>query len=249
MKDYFKDLADGSYNMSPIAVVRSPFKNKYGVPKQPVLGGSIKGSIEFRNDPDLLTAIKELEGFSHLWVVFVFHAHGGKNWKPSIRPPRLGGRQKVGVLSSRSPHRPNPIGISVVKIEEFKILDDRNFDIIISGMDLVDGTPVLDIKPYLPYTDSFSDASTGWASAENKIYAVKFSEQALQFLQGLENADDIHQLIEQILELDPRPAYQQRENPIGDKASEGLAYGMKISDFEVKYSLQSDGILVTDISS
>jgi tRNA-Thr(GGU) m(6)t(6)A37 methyltransferase TsaA len=256
--DYFSTLIKNSlsggskqsltYCFDPIGFVESPFKDKYGVPRQPQLASSAKGKIKFRNDPDLVTALKTLEQFSHLWVIFVFHDHGGKNWKPSIRPPRLGGRTKVGVLSSRSPHRPNPIGISPVKIESLNIEADGGAEILISGLDLIDGTPVLDIKPYIPYADSIPSAHAGWAADDIKKYPVSFSDEAKSFLLSLnEQYDEFLNLMIQVLEIDPRPAYQKRGAPIDQSGSEEQTYGIEISGFEVKYSIKEGGILVTKI--
>lgn len=233
--------------MTPIAFVESPFKDKYGVPRQPILADNVQGKIKFVKDPDLKTAIKLIEGYSHLWVVFVFHSHGGKNWKPSIRPPKLGGRKKVGVLASRSPHRPNPIGISVVKIEGIDFKDDGSFDILISGIDLVDGTPVLDVKPYLPYTDAVPQAHVGWSSGEIRKYSVEFSEGVLEFLAAAAAGSNLKEIIKQILEIDPRPAYQQREKPVDSLETQGLLYGIEISNHEVKYKIENKGFLVVDI--
>lgn len=247
MKTYFKGPKNGPYQMTPIAFVESPFKDKYGVPRQPILADNVQGKIKFVKDPDLVTAIKMLEGYSHLWVVFIFHSHGGKNWKPSIRPPKLGGRKKVGVLASRSPHRPNPIGISVVKIEEIISKDKDSLEILISGIDLVDGTPVLDVKPYLPYTDALPDAHVGWSSGEIKKHPVQFSKAAIDFIHTLKSQSKIQESIKQILEIDPRPAYQQREKPIDEKKTQGLSYGIEIAGYEVKYRIQDFGIYVFDI--
>lgn len=233
--------------MTPIAFVESPFKDKYGVPRQPILADNVQGKIKFAKDPDLKTAIKMLEGYSHLWVVFVFHSHGGKNWKPSIRPPKLGGRKKVGVLASRSPHRPNPIGISVVKIEGVEFKDDGTFDILISGIDLVDGTPVLDVKPYLPYTDAIPEAKVGWSSGEIKKYPVEFSKESLQTLAASKDSIKLQEAFRQVLQIDPRPAYQQREKPIDDEKTQGSNYGIEIAGYEIKYCIKNHGIFVVDI--
>lgn len=237
-----------TYCFDPIGYVESPFKDKYGVPRQPQLASSAKGKIKLKNDPDLMTALKTLEQFSHLWVVFVFHEHGGKKWKPSIRPPRLGGRTKVGVLSSRSPHRPNPIGLSVVKIENINVSAENGAEIAISGLDLIDGTPVLDLKPYIPYADAIVDAEAGWASGEIKKYPVLFSEEAKGFIASVrETKPHFEELVTQILEIDPRPAYQKREFPVDQPHTQGQQYGIEIDDLEVKYSIAEGTFLVTTI--
>lgn len=169
-----------NYVFRPIGFVRSPFRKKHGVPRQSVMASQVKGEIWLDPEfPDLgLNALRRIEGFSHLWIVFVFHEHGGKKWKPSIRPPRLGGREKVGVLASRSPHRPNPIGISAVEFHGVKEQDGKII-LKVAGLDLLDGTPVLDIKPYLPYADSIPEASAGWASEEIPTFPVRWEKEAL----------------------------------------------------------------------
>ncbi len=238
-----------AYGFEPIGFVRSPFKDKYGVPRQPSLAIAAKGTIQFRNDPDLVTALKSVESFTHLWVIFVFHEHGGKNWKPSIRPPRLGGREKVGVLASRSPHRPNPIGISVVKIDKINLEAHGGPQIEISGIDVVDGTPVLDVKPYIPYADAFPEASSGWAHEDIKKYPVLLSEDSqIALLQIQAHKPEFEMVMRQMLEIDPRPAYQQREHPIGDASTTGRRYGIKIMGVEVKYEMGEDCIRVLSLS-
>ena len=154
-----------------IGFVETCFKEKFGIPRQPGLVNEARGIIRLRNEDDYRTAIRTLEGFSHVWVVFVFHEHGSKNWKPSIRPPRLGGAKKVGVLASRSPHRPNPIGLSALEIEKIVIDAPQGPEIHVRGVDLLDGTPVLDIKPYLPYADSIPKARLRMGRARHRSNA------------------------------------------------------------------------------
>lgn len=230
---------DVAYCFEPIAFVRSPFSGKFGVPRQPSLVQSAKGLIKFKNDPDIKTALKAMEQFTHLWVVFVFHAHGGRNWKPSIRPPRLGGRQKVGVLASRSPHRPNPLGLSVVGIEKVDLDAVDGPEISIAGLDLLDGTPVLDVKPYIPYADHIPGAKGGWAEAPIEKVEVLLTAEAQC---ALKSVQEIHPefaiLMMDLLQIDPRPAHQKRQFPVGAAQSEGLHYGIEIAGVEVKYQIQ-----------
>lgn len=239
----------GSFEFEAIAKVESPFKERYGVPRQPGLAANAIGKIKFKNDPDLKTALKSLEQFSHIWIVFVFHAHGGNKWKPSIRPPRLGGRTKVGVLASRSPHRPNPVGISAVELREVNLDAAGGPELVVGGIDLLDGTPVLDIKPYIPYADAIEFASAGWASEEIQRHEVLFSPEAERSLVELagDHHEDTRALIEQILELDPRPAYQKRDEPAQNPQVWGKIFGMLIGGFEVKYCFSNGGLLVKAI--
>lgn len=245
--EYSKALG-GHYQFTPIAFVQSPFKDKYGVPRQPSLAHGVQGIIKFQPDPDLITALRSLKDFTHLWVIFVFHQHGGKNWKPSVRPPRLGGRTKVGVLASRSPHRPNPIGMSVVKIENLDLEVQGGAEIRISGLDLLDGTPVLDIKPYIPYADAVPTASSGWAEEAIKTHIVTLSEQAQLFIHQMgDQRVGFQNTLQQVLEIDPRPAYQQRQNPVSSPESQGLRYGIEIMGFEVQYQIVQQGFHVHEI--
>lgn len=248
-------IVPSSYTFEPIAFMQSPFKDRYGVPRQPGLAQNAMGRIHFKKNADLKTALKTIDQFSHLWVIFVFHNHGGQKWKPSIRPPRLDGRTKVGVLASRSPHRPNPIGISVVAIQKV-ILDHEEGPIIeVKGVDLLDGTPILDIKPYLSYADSIPQANAGWAQDEIQRLAIAFSESAQSFLLSIEKSKsrasniNLRSLIIEILEIDPRPAYLKRKEPVADPTFWNKAYGIEISEHEVKYTFNKSGILVLSIDN
>jgi tRNA-Thr(GGU) m(6)t(6)A37 methyltransferase TsaA len=210
------------------------------VPRQPGLASGARGSIQFISDPDIKTALRRIEEFSHLWIIFVFHDHGGNKWKPSIRPPRLGGSEKVGVLASRSPHRPNPIGISAVKIEKVDLDAKGGPEIFVSGLDLIDGTPVLDIKPYIPYADSIADATAGWASGEIKRHPVQVSDEAESEFLKLDPKGDqqLRKLALEILELDPRPAFQKSQFPPEDPNSWGRRYGFDVLGTDIKYEIR-----------
>ena len=239
----------GSFEFAPIGVVRTPFKDKFGIPRQPGLVSQAKGIIKISDDPDLKTALRSLEEFSHLWIVFVFHEHGGRNWKPSIRPPRLGGNRKVGVLASRSPHRPNPIGLSAVILERVDFDAEGGPEIHVAGVDLLDETPVLDIKPYIPYADSIPEANAGWASEEIPRYPVKFTHEveALILKADPKGEQGLRRLIIEVLELDPRPAYQKRQLPVGDPKSVGLKFGFDLLGHDVKYEVREDHFLVHNL--
>ncbi|RYE65209.1 MAG: tRNA (N6-threonylcarbamoyladenosine(37)-N6)-methyltransferase TrmO [Rhizobiaceae bacterium] len=189
------------FTFSAIGVVHTPFREKFGIPRQPGLVSAAKGVIKVLDKPDLKTALRSLEEFSHLWIVFVFHEHGGKSWKPSIRPPRLGGSKKVGVLASRSPHRPNPIGLSAVSIERIDLEATGGPEIHVSGVDLLDGTPVLDLKPYIPYADSLPAANAGWASEPIERVTLAYTPEARTTLRKLARPD-LEAMITEVLELD-----------------------------------------------
>lgn len=201
-----------TFSFRPIGVVESPFKEKFGTPRQPGLVSESRGSVLLRDDlnPDSLDGLAD---YSHVWVVFVFHENqsvreGRETVKTKVHPPRLGGKA-VGVFATRSPHRPNAIGLSLVAIE--KIEGRRVF---INGLDLIDGTPVLDLKPYLPSIESIPSAFEGWSGPLNsKSVKVEWSEEALRQLDSIANGassgpgskTDLRAAIEKILELDPRP--------------------------------------------
>lgn len=242
------------WSFEPIGIARTVFKEKFGIPRQPGLVGGATGVIKFRDDEELRLALRELEGFSHLWVIFVFHEHGAQKWKPGIRPPRLGGARKVGVLASRSPHRPNPIGLSVVKLERVERDAPGGAEIHVSGVDLLDGTPVLDLKPYLPYADIVPDATSGWAGEEIQRTPVAWTEKAREDLAEVtaQSAQDprydaFESLITQVLEIDPRPAFQKRRMPPGSPEAEGRRFGIAVLDHDVKWEIREGRFLVTAI--
>ncbi len=245
-----KSTWGAKFEFDAIGVVRTPFADKYGTPRQPGLAANALGLIKLADDPDLRTALRSLSEFSHLWIVFVFHQHGGRNWKPSIRPPRLGGNRKVGVLSSRSPHRPNPIGLSAVKIEKIDVDAAGGAEIHVSGVDLLDGTPVLDIKPYIPYADSIPNANAGWADQAIVRACLSFSMEAGATLNELRMREPgFEGLLTDILALDPRPAFQKREVSLEDPKSEGASFGIKIGEHEIKYEIGAGGFLILQILS
>lgn len=236
-----------SISFSPIGYVKSPYKEKFAIPRQPGIVQHACGSILLNgeltnNTNELANLVKGLEAFSHIWVIFLFHETMVKNWKPLVRPPRLGGNDKVGVLATRSTFRPNPIGMSVVKLEEV-VTHKHEVRINISGLDLLDNTPVLDIKPYLPYADSLNDAQSTLApNAPNANLSVSFSEQAISKLDNYKSAPpQLKNFIEEVLAQDPRPAYKQTKDD--DKQ-----YGIRLYDFNILWCMKSmTSIEVLDI--
>jgi len=228
------------FSFEPIGFIHSPFKQKFGIPRQSGLVPEIKATLELvapYNNPD---AVVELEGYSHIWLQFVFHQAIRKQWQPKVRPPRLGGNRSVGVFASRAPFRPNPIGLSVVKLEQV-IAEGDGVVLDLSGVDLVDGTPVLDIKPYIPYVESIPDAVAGFAPTPPEArLAVHFSKQAESQLAAREDGDDLRQLIIRVLELDPRPAYAEED---------GRIYGFQLYDFDLRWQMDGDEILVIELAT
>ncbi len=228
------------YAFQTIATVHSCFTDKFGIPRQPGLVAS-EAQIEIAPEFADETAFRQLQTFSHLWVIFVFHGLKDYQWKPSVRPPRLGGNQRIGVFASRSMFRPNPVGLSVVKLER---IEKKQSSIIlhVSGADLLDGTPVLDIKPYVPYADAIVDAEAGYAGIKpGKKFKVQFSQAAKkQLFDCLQAYPHFETILTQVLELDPRPAYQERKTSRHE-------YVMQLYDYDIHWQVEAEQVLVTQI--
>jgi tRNA-Thr(GGU) m(6)t(6)A37 methyltransferase TsaA len=194
------------FHFAPIGVVRSCFREKFGIPRQPGLASAARATLELLPPYNQPAAVRGLEGFSHLWLVFAFHGIPAGRWQPTVRPPRLGGNRRLGVFATRSTFRPNPIGLSAVKLE--RIATDHGKVVLhLAGVDVLDGTPVLDIKPYLPYADCIPTATGGFATeVPPSGLAVEFSPAAAAFCAALPVGDP-RELITQLLRQDPRPAY------------------------------------------
>ena len=196
------------FSVEPIGVVHSCFKDKFGVPRQPGLVSVADGWLELLAPYNRAEAFSGLQDFTHIWVTFVFHHCLDQSARLSVRPPRLGGNRKVGVFASRATHRPNPIGISVAELVGVE-QEKKGIRLKIRGLDLVDGTPVLDIKPYVPYSDSIPEARADYAQqAPISSFDVLFlAEAELQCEQHSQRWPELRQLIVEVLALDPRPAY------------------------------------------
>lgn len=228
-------------HMTPIGFIRSPYKQKFAIPRQPGLVPAAQGEIVFTEEFADANCLREIEQFSHLWLLFHFHETAGKGWSPTVQPPRLGGRERVGVFASRSTFRPNGIGMSVVTNLGWK---QHSGELIlrVGGMDLLDNTPIIDIKPYLPYADSVADATGGYAqAAPGDAFPVVFSAEAEAALDALAvEYADLRQLVTAILAQDPRPAWRQR-NP-DDKQ-----YGMTLYDLNIKWRVGPEQIVVARV--
>lgn len=221
-----------SKQISPIAYIRTDFKEKFGIPRQSGRSPKSIGEIVFLPQYSVKEAFREIESFSHLWLIFDFSAIDKKEWSPLIRPPRLGGNKKVGVFASRSPFRPNNLGLSVVKLEKVNYTE-KGVSLTVSGVDLLDGTPIYDVKPYIPSADCKEDALGGYADGV-KDYKVEVS-----FPDELKKqipADKIDALIE-CLSDDPRPSYQ----------TDSREYGMNFADKNVKFIVDGGVLTVIDI--
>lgn len=222
--------------MKMIGRIHTDFVTKFGVPRQsglvPELMGKIVLEPEYRN-PD---AFRGLEEFSHLWLVWEFSEAVRPEWSPTVRPPRLGGNRRVGVFATRSPFRPNPIGLSCVKLEQIDLRDSRKPVIWVSGVDMMDGTPIYDIKPYLPYADSHPGAKGGFTDGtEVQRVKVEFPE---ELVAASEISGEKLQALRGVLEQDPRPRYQKDPERI---------YGMSFGEYEVKFTVQENVLRVVDL--
>ena len=219
-----------SLDFEPIGYITSCYKEKFGIPRQPGLVSVSKSQLTLIDIFDE-ESIRELKGFSHVWLQFVFHETQAQGWKSLVRPPRLGGNKKVGVFASRSTFRPNPIGLSVVELNDIEIKKSKVV-LHLLGCDLLDKTPVLDIKPYLPYVDSIPNALGGFAQeVPDASIDVSFSNEAKSQCDELSRQlnENISLLITQILALDPKPSYQK----ITQNADR--VYRMKLYDFDLSW--------------
>lgn len=227
-------------NLQPIATIISPFKEKFGIPRQASLIQHALGKIAFHPPYDHPDAFVGLEGFSHIWVQFVFHKHLRDAFKPSVRPPRLGGNTKRGVFATRSSFRPNGLGLSLVKLHEI-VIEKNSTSLLISCPDLLDGTPILDIKPYIDYSDRPENPACGYANTKPETQLrVEFSTLAKQQIARYSTPElctDLKAFLEEIIGLDPRPAYQQSEDRI---------YGAKFFDFEIKWRVNNDEFAIIE---
>jgi tRNA-Thr(GGU) m(6)t(6)A37 methyltransferase TsaA len=225
-----------------IGKVNSPYKEKFAIPRQPGLVTSAKATITLSGETNNAELVRELAQFSHIWILFVFHGTQEQGWKPLVRPPRLGGNKKIGVLATRSTFRPNPIGMSVVKLDSIEV-ENQQVALHISAIDLLDKTPVIDIKPYVPYSDSIAYAEAGFAQNQpSQNLKITFSKKAqISLTEHQKNIPDLALFIEQVLAQDPRPAYKQ------GKVDEKI-YGMHLYNLNIQWKMEGlDTIQVIEI--
>jgi len=222
------------HEMKVIARMHSDFQTKFGIPRQSGLLEGLRSLIVFEPEYRTPDALRGMEGFSHLWLIWQFSAAVRQDWSPTVRPPRLGGNRRMGVFATRSPFRPNPIGLSCVQIAAVR--NDPQYGPVIEvfGADLMDGTPIYDIKPYTPYADCHPEALGGFAAAEPEQISVEFPEALLQRV-PVEKREGLLGVLAQ----DPRPRYQED----GDRV-----YGMDFGGLNVKFRV-ADGVLtVTEVT-
>ena len=227
---------------NPIGIIHSCYKEKFGIPRQPGLVKDAPATIELFPEFAREETVRELDGFSHIWVIFLFHQKKGEKWTPMVRPPRLGGNKKVGVFASRSPVRPNPVGLSAVALDRIET-DAGKVLIHLKGIDILDQTPVIDIKPYIPYSDSIESAIGGFATAapESNI-EVRFSDKAMDIINSHEKMlPDLKNIITRMLMNDPRPAYHPSKNNIN------RIFGAKLFDFDIRWNVDKNIVTVVNI--
>lgn len=230
-----------SFSFQQIGTIHSPWKEKFAVPRQPGLIEDGGGELELLAPYNQPEAVRGLEAFSHLWLLFVFHQTMEGGWRPTVRPPRLGGNARMGVFATRSTFRPNPVGMSLVELKGVRT-DKKGVFLELGSLDLVDGTPVVDIKPYLPFAESHPEARAGFAqlppSAE---MPVTFSPVAqTQLLRYSAQYPHLARFISQVLAQDPRPAYRKGEEPDRE-------YAAWLLDFNVRWCVDAAGTTVVAI--
>ena len=223
--------------INPIAYIRTEFSEKFGIPRQSGLAASLRGTVVFEPEYRNADALRGLEGFSHLWLIWEFSANTtGSAWQPTVRPPRLGGNERMGVFATRSPFRPNPLGLSCVEIDSIELDTADGPVIYVKGADLMDGTPIYDIKPYIKYADARPHATCGYVDNlnERSLKVVLPPDMAAK----VEDKTVLVSLV-QTLSLDPRPSYHD------DPERE---YGMAFAGMNVRFKVSSNVLTVVDIN-
>ena len=220
--------------MKPIARIRSDFATKFGIPRQSGVVGSLQAEIVFEPEFRSREAVRGLDGYSHIWLIWEFSENVRAGWSPTVRPPRLGGNVRMGVFATRSPFRPNPIGLSCVRLERIEFSDARGPVLHVAGADLMDGTPIYDIKPYIPYADCRPEATEGFTGQiEMQALTVEIPPELLSRF-PVEKRDALIGVLAQ----DPRPRYQTDASRV---------YGLEFGGYEVKFSVNGQKMTVTDI--
>lgn len=216
-----------------IARIHSDFSSKFGIPRQSGLVDELEATVVFEPEYRNPEALRGIEEYSHLWLLWQFSECADKPWSPTVRPPRLGGNKRMGVFATRSPFRPNSIGLSSVKLLGKEKTEKYGTVLRVSGADLLDGTPIYDIKPYLPYVDSHPEASNGFALAEKGgVLTVEYPSELLQRLPENKRAAVIS-----VLAQDPRPAYSDDPERL---------YGLEFAGFDVRFTVDGDNLRVTE---
>ena len=220
--------------MHPIAHMRSDFPTKFGIPRQSGLVEELRSMIVFEPEYRSEDALRGIEDFSHLWLIWQFSQAVREGWSPTVRPPRLGGNTRMGVFATRSPFRPNNLGLSCVRLLEVKHTQEYGTVLIVGGADLLDGTPIFDIKPYIPYSDSRPKATGGFTDrVGNFLLDVKFPQELLKKLPADKQAAAVG-----VLSHDPRPSYQRKP---------GRVYGLNFAGFDIRFTVEDTVLAVQSV--
>ncbi|WP_295507939.1 tRNA (N6-threonylcarbamoyladenosine(37)-N6)-methyltransferase TrmO [uncultured Pseudoalteromonas sp.] len=228
------------YQLTAVGHIQSPYKQKFAIPRQPRLVPEAKAKLVFSSDFNREEFVRGLDEFSHIWLLFRFHETADKGYSAMVRPPRLGGNERKGVFATRATFRPNAIGMSAVKLEGIEYKNGQ-LSLLLSGIDLLDGTPILDIKPYLPYSDAMTDATAGFADTRPETdMSVEFCDEALAFIEKQTEQPELKAFISNVLKQDPRPAYKKQRD------SE-QSYGMTLYDFNIRWHVKDNHNTVISI--
>lgn len=222
------------FTVEPIAYIKTDFSSKFGIPRQSGLVDELEAKIIFEPQYRIPEAFRGLEGYSHVWLLWQFSECADKEWSPTVRPPRLGGNKRMGVFASRSPFRPNSIGLSCVKLISIDETEENGTVLTVSGADLLDGTPIIDVKPYLPYVDSHPEASGGFALQEKEgSLDVVFPTELLSDIPA-----DKQEALKAVLKQDPRPQYQNDPERI---------YGLEFAGYDVRFKVKENLLSVVEV--
>lgn len=217
--------------IQPIARMHSDFPTKFGIPRQSGLVEELRSTIVFEPEFRIADTLRGMEGYSHLWLIWQFSEAVRDTWSPTVRPPRLGGNTRMGVFATRSPFRPNNLGLSCVKLIGLEQTKNQGTVIHVAGADLMDGTPIFDIKPYIPYSDSIPDAAGGFTdTAKDFLLDVVFPEELLNAL-----PEEKHDAAKAVLSHDPRPSYQRKP---------GRVYGLSFAGFDIRFTVEENTLTV-----
>jgi len=228
-------MKNETFTITPVAYIHNDFKEKFGIPRQSGRAPSALSRIVFAEGYRDESAVRGIEGFSHLWLLFSFSQTPEKNFSPTVRPPRLGGNERVGVFASRSPFRPNRIGLSCVELIAVEKAEREGCVLVVAGADLLDGTPIVDIKPYLPFADCKKDAVGGYAQRhENDRLQVSFPTSLLEKIPTAKREG-----LKECLADDPRPSYQE----------DGRIYGMRYGEFEIRFTVDNGILTVLNVDN
>ena len=228
------------YSISAVGHIQSPYKQKFAIPRQPRLVPEAKAKLIFSPDFNREEFVRGIDEFTHIWLLFRFHETADKGYSPMVRPPRLGGNERKGVFATRATFRPNAIGMSAVKLEGIEYKNGQ-LSLLLAGIDLLDGTPIIDIKPYLPYSDAMLDASAGFADTRPETQmSVEFTPEVTLFIEQQTQYPELLNFISNVLKQDPRPAYKKQKD--GEQS-----YGMTLYDYNIRWQVNGEHNLVTSI--